>query len=1196
MKALLTLLLNNGFIRKFSILIGLIAISSLIWVAGPKFGLTSVELRLTLIAIIILLPLLFYLYCWLRDKKRGNALEKDLQTASSDNAYIGTLRTKMQEAIAALKASQLGIGYRGNTALYALPWYLIIGPSAAGKTTLLRNSGLNFPLASQADIHVTGFGGTRNCDWWFSDEAVILDTAGRYTTETNDKEEWLAFLKILAKHRKKLPINGVVIAISLADLLTGDITAINNHANIIRDRVEELTHELGYLLPVNVILTKCDLLKGFSEFFQQFSATECEQVWGLSLTDVVSPKASLKEKVKQRLAAIEKKFGLLHAKLTQLRMQKLTLEQTADVKTALYDFPEQFRQATNKLQQFFNNLLHDNPYQNELNLAGIFFTSGCQEGLSIERNLARNHNDFLSGENIPKGNLSFFIKRLLKEVIFENRFAARLNRRQQLIRSWVKTGVISVAISVIMLAIIFWATAYTINANLLDNGVDSVAELKTAFTSPDATKQDVLTAQLNIYNAYLKFSQYSDIIPFYKRLGLYQGNQEMPYLSATLMASLQNTMLKSLSTAMTERLQYYVKQWPHFSASMQAQNYNDYYQTLRDYLLLGLQANQDVTLDAQYLSKVWALQLAGRNPSTPINNTAPDVNTQQLAKLTLFYLQNPETGIQADDLRTGWLPDSNLVAFARQQLYRPVASDMVYAKMTAQLQAELPELTITQLINADGSDMFNNPNTIPGMYTADAWISTVYNVIQTTAIEASRGDWVLTAPLHFSTVTTTKPTIPEGPINTAMEKQLIQALRKDYFRDYINTWNQWLSEIQLNNFLSLDDASRGLQTLSLSNGPLANLFQNIADNLSVENTPDDSSIAPEMAQAFNPVIKFLGDGSTLGLNSNMKAYFANLSKIQNKLHSMAISGDTANEAHQYASDILQANSSDNQLYQARSKITDMVNNISDQTARTSIDNLLISPLSASWKVILTEAAQGVQTQWESQVLPTYQGAIATRFPFNPGSGQDVDINSVKQFLELNTGSFWQFVNTSLKPFVQLQGTEWRTATWLGIGMNFNSNLISQLNQAQQISLLLFSNDTPQFAYSIYPIPESNITELQFTANGKVYRYQNGPQEWQSMQWSSSDSQQGAQILVQKGAGIAQAQLDAQGLWSLFHLLDKASRVKQGNQYIFTWQLSGNDGQAITAKLKFRTDSAADAVQAFVAKPFTLPNSIIQNAG
>ena len=30
---------------------------------------------------------------------------------------------------------------------------------------------------------VHGVGGTRNCDWWFTDDAVLIDTAGRYTTQ-----------------------------------------------------------------------------------------------------------------------------------------------------------------------------------------------------------------------------------------------------------------------------------------------------------------------------------------------------------------------------------------------------------------------------------------------------------------------------------------------------------------------------------------------------------------------------------------------------------------------------------------------------------------------------------------------------------------------------------------------------------------------------------------------------------------------------------------------------------------------------------------------------------------------------------------------------------------------------------------------------------------------------------------------------
>jgi type VI secretion system protein ImpL len=90
----------------------------------------------------------------------------------------------MAEAIATLKRTA-----RHRNFLYDLPWYLIISPPGAGKTTALVKSGLRFPLAGSGEAQpVSGVGGTRYCDWWFTDDAVIIDTAGRYTTQDSDAD------------------------------------------------------------------------------------------------------------------------------------------------------------------------------------------------------------------------------------------------------------------------------------------------------------------------------------------------------------------------------------------------------------------------------------------------------------------------------------------------------------------------------------------------------------------------------------------------------------------------------------------------------------------------------------------------------------------------------------------------------------------------------------------------------------------------------------------------------------------------------------------------------------------------------------------------------------------------------------------------------------------------------------------------
>ena len=170
--------------------------------------------------------------------------------------------------------------------LYDLPWYLLIGPPGSGKTTALVNSGLKFPLSSRGatPAAIAGVGGTRYCDWWFTEDAVLIDTAGRYTTQDSDakadKQSWFAFLDLLKKNRPRQPINGVMVAISLEDMMTLSPAEISAHANAIRARLLELHERLKVDFPVYALFTKADLVAGFVEYFGYLGDQGRKQVWG----------------------------------------------------------------------------------------------------------------------------------------------------------------------------------------------------------------------------------------------------------------------------------------------------------------------------------------------------------------------------------------------------------------------------------------------------------------------------------------------------------------------------------------------------------------------------------------------------------------------------------------------------------------------------------------------------------------------------------------------------------------------------------------------------------------------------------------------------------------------------------------------------------------------------------------------------
>jgi type VI secretion system protein ImpL len=190
------------------------------------------------------------------------------------------LRQRMLDAIATIRQSKLG-QYAGNDALYELPWYMVIGNPAAGKSTAIASSGLQFPLADSKVVQ--GVGGTRNCDWFFTTDGILLDTAGRYAVADEDRAEWFGFLDLLKKHRSKAPINGVIIAVSVAELAGNRPEFAVSLAKSLRQRVQEVTERLAVHAPVYIVFTKADLINGFNEFFQDCELGERDRVWGATL-------------------------------------------------------------------------------------------------------------------------------------------------------------------------------------------------------------------------------------------------------------------------------------------------------------------------------------------------------------------------------------------------------------------------------------------------------------------------------------------------------------------------------------------------------------------------------------------------------------------------------------------------------------------------------------------------------------------------------------------------------------------------------------------------------------------------------------------------------------------------------------------------------------------------------------------------
>src|SRR5690606_132711 len=274
-----------------------------------------------------------------------------------------------------LKQSKLG--ERGQNALYTLPWFMIVGPPGAGKTTAIRHSGLNFPLLDATGGAVKGVGGTRNCDWWFTNEAILLDTAGRYATQDDDQPEWFAFLDLLRRFRSKRPVNGVILAISASDILEQTEEQATQMARTLRARIDELQNRLDMVVPVYVMFTKVDLVAGFVEFFNDLKKSDRDHVFGATFPMDMAVQRKAED-------LFEEEFGILVSQIHARAIRRVS-KARKEMRDRVIQFPLEFQALRTSITDFLAALFEDNTQDDKPIFRGFYFSSGTQEGNPVDR-------------------------------------------------------------------------------------------------------------------------------------------------------------------------------------------------------------------------------------------------------------------------------------------------------------------------------------------------------------------------------------------------------------------------------------------------------------------------------------------------------------------------------------------------------------------------------------------------------------------------------------------------------------------------------------------------------------------------------------------------------------------------------------------------------------------------------------------
>jgi len=424
--------------------------------------------------IVVLLIWIVLIIMTARKLKQDTEVRRMAEATSAGSGRIKNLEEKLLYAIKALRESKVGKVAGKADAQYAVPWYMIIGPTGSGKTSLLTKSGLDFRLRDPSATELAS-GATKDCNWLFANEAVVMDTSGRYVTQSDkslDNAEWLSLLDRLKRHRRAKPLDGLIVAVDINRILAGKEDDIEREAQNIRDRLDNAVEQLGVSLPVYLIFTKCDTIQGFTDFFSSLNNEERNQILGCSFNA---------QQQNNTITAFKDEWTILCNTLKSRIHMIMTPETEKQQRRGIYLFPKQLELSFGKINHFTSTLFRPSTYLDRSALQGFYLTSSLQEASPVDLvmgDIEKNYGIRVAPSGVQQSEVkSFFVKNMLLKAVFPSQGFVNPTLKAQ--RKALTRWLVPLAIEFVVLGLIIMGIAFsfTHNENLLNRSRDVASQI-----------------------------------------------------------------------------------------------------------------------------------------------------------------------------------------------------------------------------------------------------------------------------------------------------------------------------------------------------------------------------------------------------------------------------------------------------------------------------------------------------------------------------------------------------------------------------------------------------------------------------------------------------------------------------------------------------------------------------------------------
>ncbi len=1173
--AVLKVIFGVLFSRVLWTFIGLTVLSLLIWFYGGllKFGETAPldsDLSKTIvIGVLWIIWLLRVLFKQIQAARANRMFVAELATPAPEELAPGAenvaeVNSKFAEIMEQMKRSKLG----GRKFLRDMPWYVIIGPPGTGKTTALRQSGLHFPIDLSDDLK--GVGGTRNCDWFFTEEAVLVDTAGRYVQQQSDPDvdmaEWKGFLNLLTKHRGRRALNGVILTLSVQELSEPE-AAIRDHGREIRKRLSELQDELGMKLPVYLMITKADLIPGFVPFFGDLSTRDREQVWGATLgTEARVDNTAIDRETKALLASAEDRLSA-----------RIGADMPLSERGAAFRFPSQLEQLSGPLKQLIDAVFGESRYEDSPWLRGFYLTSATQEGSPIDQLVS----GMSAAVGLPVVNAlprqhgekrSFFLRGLLTDLIFPEAGLGTFDPKAEDRRRWIWRGTLAAASLVTVIATVLFVFSYMRYSGGLDDQERQLSKLSARLANVAARQAPTDPLDLN-----LAIEASNETV---NAATTVQSN----FLTA-LGPSAETEIAQVRTIAYDRTLRNILE--PRMVATLEATMWR--HSRDPEFLLGALKTYQMMTglarFDDEFVNVWWQTVLPDYAPIDVFpTEEALDHQIAAIARMTI-----EENRIE---------PDAKLVAVALDSICTIPLAVRAYGSMMSQPNIQgLDEWTPAEVAGPNGTRVLTRLSGdslrkgIEGAFTYEAFQQVILPTVPEVAAQAILDRTVFEGGCAES--------------SDASAEEVEADILKQYYDDYVAKWDGFLRDIRLTPIDDLNEARLNLKDLSSADSALKRLLLAVVEETHLDRVTEEGGggeVPPGLIKAATSRLGKIGKLAKVGAKvggggssgeppalpgAPVADHFKPIRGVVEEIDGQPPLLDDAVVALTALSNELQtvaASPDPKAALLARGGLPQLTGAIAN-TARVLPDPIddWISGIAGDTINVTQEAILAqLNARWRADVLPFCTSATKGRYPFDQSSAIDVNIADFARLFGQG-GMIDSFVTTHLESYIDTTVRPWKWRADFGL----EPATLRPFENARSLRDALFPGGAgPVMAFNLEPKDLSaNASRVILNVDGQSLSYFNSATRPMPMTWPGSDGTNMITLSFAPVDGSTEVITSQTGSWAFLRLIRSGRLSATALPEVFRLSLSA---RGYSAQFDLRANSVENPFDLKMFSGFSCP--------